>query len=123
MLKLFGIVLIYLSGIVFTGILAVGLFLGILLIKKYLNHMTEEKWDMYFKKFSNYNFFIYGLIIYTIALCLIAWLSFYVFNALDYQYAKILSKVFVLVGFGYVVFEYIKHKDELIEKLNRLNSK
>ena len=40
---------------------------------------------------------------------------------LDYQYAKILSKVFILVGLGYVVFEYIKHKDEIIKKLNRLH--
>ena len=64
---------------------------------------------------------IRGLIIYIIALCLIAWLSFYIFSVLDYQYAKILSKVFILVGLGYVVFEYIKHKDEIIKKLNRLH--
>ena len=42
MLKLFGIVLIYLSGITLAGILAVGLFLGLLLIKKQISHMTEE---------------------------------------------------------------------------------
>ena len=64
---------------------------------------------------------IRGLIIYIIVLCLIAWLSFYIFSVLDYQYAKILSKVFILVGLGYVVFEYIKHKDEIIKKLNRLH--
>ena len=64
---------------------------------------------------------IRGLIIYIIVLCLIAWLSFYIFSVLDYQYAKILSKVFILIGLGYVVFEYIKHKDEIIKKLNRLH--
>ena len=58
MLKLFGIVLIYLSGITLAGILAVGLFLGLLLIKKQISHMTEEKWDMYFRKLSNHDFFI-----------------------------------------------------------------
>lgn len=121
MIKLLGIVLIYLSGIALAGILAVGLFLGLLLIKKYFSHMTEEKWDMYFKKFSNHDFFIRGLIIYTIVLCLIAWLSFYIFSVLGYQYAKILSKVFILVGLGYVIFEYINHKDELIKKLNQLH--
>lgn len=121
MIKLLGIVLIYLSGIALAGILAVGLFLGLLLIKKYFSHMTEEKWDMYFKKFSNHDFFIRGLIIYTIVLCLIAWLSFYIFSVLGYQYAKILSKVFILVGLGYIIFEYINHKDELIKKLNQLH--
>ena len=121
MLKLFGIALIYLSGITLAGILAVGLFVGLLLIKKQISHMTEEKWDIYFRKLSNHDFFIRGLIIYIIALCLIAWLSFYIFSVLDYQYAKILSKVFILVGLGYVVFEYIKHKDEIIKKLNRLH--
>lgn len=104
MLKLFGIVLIYLSGITLAGILAVGLFLGLLLIKKQISHMTEEKWDMYFRKLSNHDFFIRGLIIYIIALCLIAWLSFYIFSVLDYQYAKILSKVFNFSWFGICCF-------------------
>lgn len=36
MLKLFGIALIYLSGITLAGILAVGLFVGLLLIKSRL---------------------------------------------------------------------------------------
>ena len=69
MLKLFGIALIYLSGITLAGILAVGLFLGLVLIKKQISHMTEEKWDIYFRKLSNHDFFIRGLIIYIIALC------------------------------------------------------
>lgn len=56
MLKLFGIALIYLSGITLAGILAVGLFLGLLLIKKQISHMTEEKWDIYFRKLSNHDF-------------------------------------------------------------------
>ncbi|EDS75324.1 hypothetical protein CLOSPI_00718 [Thomasclavelia spiroformis DSM 1552] len=85
----------------------------------YTNNLQAR--DMYFRKLSNHDFFIRGLIIYIIALCLIAWLSFYIFSVLDYQYAKILSKVFILIGLGYVVFEYIKHKDEIIKKLNRLH--
>ena len=57
MLKLFGIALIYLSGITLAGILAVGLFVGLLLIKKQISHMTEEKWNIYFRKLSNHDFF------------------------------------------------------------------
>ena len=79
MLKLFGIALIYLSGITLAGILAVGLFLGLLLIKKQISHMTEEKWDIYFRKLSNHDFFIRGLIIYIIALCLISMVEFLYF--------------------------------------------
>ena len=56
MLKLFGIVLIYLSGITLAGILAVGLFLGLLLIKKQISHMTEEKWDTLVKELSSEEF-------------------------------------------------------------------
>ncbi|WP_370771497.1 hypothetical protein [[Ruminococcus] torques] len=120
MAKLIGIILIYVGGILLTGFLAIGLLLGIFYLKKRFSHMTEETWDFYFKGISIKGFLLRGLVIYCIALCLIGSLSYLLFKGLNYDYSLLLSIIFVPIGVLYAVFEYLKNKDKLHEKLNRL---
>lgn len=122
MAKLIGIACIYLGGITLSGLLAVGLLLTLFYIIKKVSNMTEDTWGEYFNKLSNNRMLVYGFIIYLISLCLIGVLSFILFELLRYEYSILLSNCFVWIGICYIVFEFYRNKDMLLNKLNRLRN-
>lgn len=119
--KLIGIILVYACGISLAGILSIGLLMLLLFLKKRMQHMTEETWDLYFRNLSKRGFLLRGFVIYVIALCFIGSLSFIVFEVFNYGASNILSKIFVLVGVVYIVLKYSINKEKILNKLNRLN--
>ena len=119
--KLIGIILVYACGISLAGILSIGLLMLLLFVKKHMQHMTEETWDLYFRNLSKRGFLLRGFVIYVIALCFIGSLSFIVFEVFNYGDSNILSKIFVLVGVVYIVLKYSINKEKILNKLDRLN--
>lgn len=123
MIEVIGAILIFIGGLLLASFLTMGLLILAVYFKNRVSHMTEEKWELYFKNLSNGGMLFRLFLIHAVSLCVISLLCFFLFEIFRYEYASILSLCFILFGIMLFLAEYRQNKNAILEKFRRMRAK
>lgn len=82
--------------------------------------MNEEKWDIYFKTITNREYILRFGILYLTSLFVVTIFGYFIFDVFNFKNPLCLSVLFFIVGLLRIILKLSTHKQELIEKLNKL---
>lgn len=123
MIKVIGAILIFIGSLLLASFLTMGLLILAVYFKNRVSHMTEEKWELYFKNLSNRGMLFRLFLIHAVSLGIISLLCFFLFEIFRYEYASILSLCFILFGIMLFLAEYRQNQNTILEKFRRMRAK
>ena len=89
-------------------------------VKKYLSHMDETSWDIYFQSISNQGYFFRFIVIAMVASIITSMISYFLFHALHYSHSLLISAILFILNMIFIYWDLHKNKDVLIQKIERI---
>lgn len=106
--------------LIITRFVVIGCILLFFYVKKYLSHMDETSWDICFQSISNQGYFFRFIMIVMIASIITSAISFFLFHALHYSHALLISAILFILNMIFIYWDLHKNKDVLIQKIERI---
>ena len=106
--------------LIITRFVVIGCILLSFYVKKYLSHMDETSWDIYFQSISNQGYFFRFIMIAMIASIITSMISYFLFHALHYSHALLISAILFILNMIFIYWDLHKNKDALIQKIERI---
>lgn len=106
--------------LIITRFVVISCILLFFYVKKYLSHMDETSWDICFQSISNQGYFFRFIMIAMIASIITSVISFFLFHALHYSHALLISTILFILNMIFIYWDLHKSKDVLIQKIERI---
>lgn len=106
--------------LIITRFVVIGCILLSFYVKKYLSHMDETSWDIYFQSISNQGYFFRFIVIAMVASIITSMIGYFLFHALNYSHAMLISAILFILNMIFIYWDLHKNKDVLIQKIERI---
>ena len=101
-------------------LLAVGLFLLAVWMKSKISHMDGEKWDQYFRTFSNRGYTAVFFVFYTVPHLALGWVGYLLYSHFCFPAPAVLALLIPLLGILKAVRMLDENKEKLWAKIRKL---